>query len=315
METRLLDRLRKILALTESPVEGEAQAAALKLQELLTEHNLSIADLEKRGAAVPPVGESAHDLGKAGFTWKLDLAETIADHYFCYAVVSRYRKTVSFVGRPDNVESLQMLYAWVIDQVKRISADERVKHKEETGEHIDPLRWQVNFGLGVVGRLGRRLAEMREREARDSKCTALVIHHKTEISDWLEAKGESRIDGRETKGQREYRERREAQRKADERLKAENPEAYYDKYPWERPETDEERVNREEQEAKDRVREERNARRRTGRYRVHYASDKELEQRSQADTAHGAGTRAAGRINLQPFIKDAVKTPRKGELK
>src|SRR2546423_3993388 len=121
MDTKLLDRLRKILALTESPVEGEAQAAAMKLQELLTEHNLSIADLEKRGHQAPPVGESAHDLGKAGFTWKLDLAETIADHYFCHAIVSRYRKTVSFVGRPDNVDSLQMLYTWVIDQIKRIS--------------------------------------------------------------------------------------------------------------------------------------------------------------------------------------------------
>lgn len=302
METKLLNRLRKILALTESPIEGEAQAAAMKLQELLTEHNLSIADLEKRGAAVPPVGESAHDLGKAGFTWKLDLAETIADHYFCHAVVSRYRKTVSFVGRPDNVESLQMLYAWVIDQVKRISADERVKHRKETGEHIDPLRWQVNFGLGVVGRLGRRLAEMREREAQDSKCMALVVHHKTEISDWLEAKGESRIDGRRTKEQQERDARWEAERKADDELKARDPEAYYAKYPWARSLTPE-------QEAADAAREAKNARRRgRGRgYRVHYASAKELEQRDQADTAHGAGTRAAARINLQPFIKDAAK--------
>ena len=287
----------------------------MKLQELLTEHNLSIADLEKRGHQAPPVGESAHDLGKAGFTWKLDLAETIADHYFCHAIVSRYRKTVSFVGRPDNVDSLQMLYTWVIDQIKRISAEERTKHKEETGEHIDPLRWQVNFGLGAVGRLGRRLAEMREREAKDSKCMALVVHHKSEISDWLEAKGESRIDGKETKDQRERRERYEAQRKADEELKANDPEAYYEKYPWQRPETDKEREAREEQEQKDRTRQERNARRRTGRYRVHYESAKEIEQRSQADTAHASGSRAAGRINLKPFVGEGKATPPRKGLK
>jgi hypothetical protein len=305
VDTKIVERLRKILALTESPVEGEAHAAALKLQELLTEHNLSIADLEKRGAAIPQVGESAHDLGKAGFTWKLDLAETIADHYFCHAIVSRYRKTVSFVGRPDNVESLQMLYAWVIDQVKRISADERVKHKEETGEHIDPLRWQVNFGLGIVQRLGRRLREMREKEAADSKCMALVVHHKSEISDWLEAKGESRIDGKRTKTEQEAADRYEARRKADDELLRTNPEAYYDKYPWERPETDKEREAREKKEA-------RNAARRTGRgYRVRYESAKEMERREQADTAHRSGSESANRINLQPFIKDGETKKRK----
>lgn len=308
MDTKLVERLWKILALTESPVEGEAQAAALKLQELLTQHNLSIADLEKRGAAIPQVGESAHDLGKAGFTWKLDLAETIADHYFCHAIVSRYRKTVSFVGRPDNVESLQMLYAWVIDQVKRISAEERKAHCLATGEHIDPLRWQVNFGLGVVQRLGRRLREMREKEAADSTCTALVIHHKSEISDWLEQQGESRIDGKLTKAEQEARERYEARCKADEELKASNPEAYYDKYPWERPappETDKERIAREKKEA-------RNAARRTGpAYRYRHVSEEELTRQDQADRARASGRNAADRVNLKPFIKDGETKKRK----
>jgi len=121
---KLFDKLRKLLALTTSPVEGEAHAAAHKLQELLTEHNLNVADLESRGQAKPAVREDKHDLGKAAFKWKLDLAEVMADHYYCFPLVDRYTKTVAFVGRPDNIKSLQMLYGWVIDQIKRIGSEE-----------------------------------------------------------------------------------------------------------------------------------------------------------------------------------------------
>jgi hypothetical protein len=91
-ESRILDKLRKILALVNSPEEGEALAAAEMLQKLLTDHNLSMADLEKKGSKAAPVTESGHDLGKAAFKWKLDLAEVIAEHYFCHGIIDRYSK-------------------------------------------------------------------------------------------------------------------------------------------------------------------------------------------------------------------------------
>lgn len=300
MEAKLLDRLRKILALTESPVEGEAQAAAGKLRELLIEHNLTVADLEMRGSAAPRIHEEGHDLGKAAFNWKLDLAETIAEYYYCAALVSRYRKTVKFVGRPDNVESLKMLYAWLIDQIKEISASERRNHHVRTGEHIDPLRWQVNFGRGLVDRLGSRLAEMRERDRVDSKICAIVVHHATEVSDYLESIGESRIDGRKTKYELEREEYWKKRNAEDAELKRTNIEAYYEKYPWERPETDAERIAREKKEA-------RNAARRTGRQRAYYQSAEEQRKENEAYQARQSGRDAVNKVNLQPFLRKGTE--------
>lgn len=316
MEDRIVERLRKVLALTGSPIEGEAQAAAAMLHKLLTDYNLSIADLEQKGSQrAPGVKERGHDLGKAAFKWKLDLAESIAEYYYCHPLVDRDKKTVAFVGRPDNVESLQMLYGWIIDQVKRIATDERRVYMADHDEHVDPLRWQVNFGIGAVERLGVRLEEQRSAEAAEVDCVALVLHHKSEISDYLEAQGGYRIDGRRTKEQEqrevEWQEyiarcrKEEAEREA---LKEDDPDEYYRLYPGETPEAKaKEAEERSKRIKKERAREKRNAARRTGpAYRDSSPSASESHRRQQADRASMAGYRAADRVNLQPFLKEGT---------
>lgn len=332
----LMERLRKVLALTTSPVEGEAQAAAFLLQKMLTEHNLGVADLEKKGASAPGVRKQEHDLGKAAFRWKMDLADVIASHYFCHPLVDRHRKTVAFVGRPDNVESLQMLYAWVIDQIKRISSEARVQWQIDNNDHVDPLRWQVNFGVGAVERLGERLIEIRRAQS-DEAGTALVIHHKSEISDWLEENGHSRIDGQPTKARRERMAEEERYRQAKRDMKARceadgDMEPYYKMYPSDRPgywdqfktlttpekpkteaqrERERRRAEKEEDERywRDRRREDRENRREERRW----ANPEYAKRQRQASHATGAGRVGADRVNLQPFLKDG-DTKQAGKL-
>lgn len=186
-DQNLLDKLAKILALTTSPVEGEAQAAAAMLAKLLAKHNLQMADLEAKGAAKPGVIENRVDLGKAAFQWKIDLATFIAEHYFCKVLIlKRHRrgKVLLFLGRPDNVQAFEMLYRWLVEQVQRIAKEERRTYIETTGDHVDPLRWQVNFGMGAAQRLGQRLGNLKRQQAADTK--ALVIHHAEEIDLWTQ---------------------------------------------------------------------------------------------------------------------------------
>lgn len=314
MDANIISRLQKILALTTSPVEGEAQAAAGMLAKLLADHNLSIADLESKGHKVAPgVKRAAHDLGKAAFTWKLNLAEAIAKHYFCHPMVDRVSKEVHFVGRPDNVESLLMLYGWVIDQIRRIASDERKTHQATTGEHIDPLRWQVNFGVGAVERLEDRLDEMAAARANEAS-TALVIHHASEISDWLEDQFGYRVDGNQTKAQRERAERYEASEAKRKALLATattagDMEIYYAQYPWMRPTI--------KTEAQRRADERRWAREDAAYARKQARKDQAADRRwddpeyarkqEQAATSRAAGREAADRVNLQPFLTGEVE--------
>lgn len=325
IQGRIIERLQKVLALTSSPVEGEAQAAAAMLQKLLTEHNLDIADLERRGQQKPRVEEGGHDLGKAAFNWKLNLAEGIAEHYYCAPLVDRKKKTVAFVGRPDNVEALQMLYAWLIDQVKRIATEERRRHIETTNDHIDPLRWQINFGEGATTRLIERLREMKtkreyEQTTGDAECTALVKSHAAEVSDYLEEKFGYRVDGKLTKKEQEsekrwaeyIRQSEERQRKKEQLLK-DDPDEYYRQYPHE---TAEAKARQAEEDAKywakEAAKERRNAARRKGTIaRWKPETEEQRRKREQGNAATVSGRKAAERVNIEPFLGEGKK---KGEL-
>jgi Protein of unknown function (DUF2786) len=312
--SRILDKLRKVLALTNSPMEGEAQAALATLQRLLADYNLSMADLEVSGAAVRPgVKEAAHDLGKAAFAWKFDLADAMADHYFCWAITDRGpAKSVAFIGRPDNVESLKMLYSWVIDQIRRIASDERkaylAAHPEE---HIDPLRWQLHFGLGIVSRISDRLTEIRDRNS--SKETSLVLSHRTEISDYMEEKYNRRVDGQPTKREQEWERQWRERQAAKAALKVADIEAYYNAYPWERPLTPEQQEEQAKEQAKADARYARNARRRRGRSGPRY-TEADAAREEQAYTANRAGRKSADKVNLEPFLDGKVGPDTKGKL-
>jgi hypothetical protein len=324
---KLHDRLRKLLVMSkEAATEAEAQQAASLLQKFLTEHNLDVAQLEAKGAAAPHVHEAAHDLGKAAFKWKLDLAEYIAEHYYCAGIVDRKAKTVAFVGRPDNVQSLQMLYAWIIDQIKRIANDERHIWMAEHSEHMDPLRWQVNFGEGAATRLAVRLADMKDKQAADLARNAdgdvvgLALHHAAEVSDYLEQNYGYRTDGRMTKEElareerwAEYQRKQAAAEAAREELLRTDPAEYYRQYPWAHPDAV---AKREAQAAKERAaevkREARNAKRRgRGMGREERDNPARERQESQAWQARVAGRRAADRVNLQPFLGGSTGATKK----
>lgn len=322
MNTTIIEKLRKVLALTTSPSEGEAAAASKMLARLLAQHNLEIADLEAKGQTKQGVVEDKTiDLGKAAWAWKLQLANGLAAHFFCAVLTSNFDKNPRFVGRPDNVESLKMLYTWLIGQVQEISRTERRAHAERTGEHVDPLRWQLHFGVGVVGRLLERLEERRQQEATKAG-TALVLARDTELSDFLEERYGYRTDGRKTKEEEEAdrtRGERMAKWKAeDERLDqlkrdceaAGDMEPYYAERPWERPLTEEQKKERDRANAKyvkeceRRDKREQAARDRAAeREWARSQRPEEKRKRRQQAEAHQTGEMAADKINLEPFIE------------
>lgn len=330
---KIVDRLKKLLELSKSVDEKEAATVSAKLHSMLREHNLEIADLETRGAkAKAEVGERGHDLGKAAFKWKLDLAEGIAKFYYCHPIVNRRAKTVQFVGRPENVEALTMTYQWVIEQVKGIATIERRAHYDRTQEHIDPLRWQLGFGEGAVERLVERMEEMKARQEEDmtrdefGAVTGLALHHEAELSDYLEREHGFRTDGKMTERERErearwqaYVDARQKEREEKDAFRLRCEESgdmteYYAKYPDEHPDAVAKRQAESEKEmAAWRKREARNERRRRGgAWRPEKEED--IGKIVQQQSARESGRSNAHKVNLQPFIEGGGPKGKKGEI-
>ncbi len=323
---KLVDTLRKVMALMDSPNENEAQAAAAHLARLLEKHNMEVADLEAAGQEVTEVeagGDqdiSSNPLNDPTVAWKVSLAECVAEHFYCYADVPYVGGRVRFIGRRENLDSLELLYEWFIKQIKRLAKADRRRHLEETGQDIPGIRWQMSFAEGVIERLGERLHNERERHA-TAGSTSLVVSRTRDISDWMETNRGWRMDGQKTERQaeREQDYRDLIARKA--QLLKDDPIAYYDEFPQDHPDRVAERefqdaARQKRVDAKERRNEGRRRRYREARDGTRdtlkgveqgtFGGDRyaayDWEKDDQETTARQAGRERGDDINLRPHL-------------
>lgn len=179
---RVVERIKKLLALTASQNPNEAALAASKAQELLFRHNLSMAMVE----AATEGGNSAYvaDRFDSGgwMHWRRRLLAAVARNNFCRGVSYQGTREVGIVGEPHNVTVVKHLYAFLIDDIIRL-ADIGVKG-ERTLDEEESRAWKRSFYLGAVRTVAQRMAEQRQRDiAADEQSAALVVRKDQELED------------------------------------------------------------------------------------------------------------------------------------
>lgn len=113
------DKIRKLLALSESPNENEARAALLKARELMAKYKLSESDitpaenLEIKKIITPVTYSKRRD------SWANPLSSVIAENYCCKGGSLIYKgkqtRQVEFVGFEDDVELCAKIFEYAID--------------------------------------------------------------------------------------------------------------------------------------------------------------------------------------------------------
>lgn len=125
-DSKTIEKLRKLLALTESNNEHEALAAARRLHSLLAKHNISMTDLERNE---DNVGQES--INTSVRPWKQLVAQSIARLYFCEFYTSRLRNSKNgmfiFVGTEANRMFAMHIFQMVVNTVERESRRESKK--------------------------------------------------------------------------------------------------------------------------------------------------------------------------------------------
>jgi hypothetical protein len=122
--SKVLSRLRKLLALARSANAHESASARAKAEALMASHSLTEAD-----AAVPVPDEVVeHPVGSRGFeeAWKFKLATVAARRHGCEALGLRVgrRRKVRLVGLRDDVAAAAALLKFLDLEVRRLSRAE-----------------------------------------------------------------------------------------------------------------------------------------------------------------------------------------------
>ncbi len=147
-ETRLVERVAKLLALAESPNEHEAEAAASAARKLMLKH-----DLEERAARVPRqyVARTLGEPAVRHAAWEGFLASILSSHFFVeviwatsYLVREGKRGSVLEVtGTRANVEMADYVYAFLRDTGLRLFAEKEraglVRGKRERDRFLSGL--------------------------------------------------------------------------------------------------------------------------------------------------------------------------------
>lgn len=133
-KVRVLDKIRKLLALSTSPNEHEAASAAEKVQVLLAEYNLTLADVGGGAQAGEEVVQSESPETDSR-PWRRRIGTGVARMYFC-GYFFTYRKEYipsrkiggyirydkhTFLGLEHNAVVARAMFEYLIATIERLS--------------------------------------------------------------------------------------------------------------------------------------------------------------------------------------------------
>lgn len=172
VDEKVIDKIRKLLALAQSPNENEAMVAAEKAQKLLAEYNLSMNDVAGSKA------DNGFGFAKSytdSQAWRRLIAANLAPLYFCdyffnhtneprpnrSSGFKRFDNHV-FVGRAVNLEVVTAMFGYLLTTIDRLEAEAWKKARRQ-GAVASATRqaFKRSFHNACAGRLSHRLAQKR----------------------------------------------------------------------------------------------------------------------------------------------------------
>lgn len=163
-QKRIIDRIRKLLNLSESVNEHEAAAAAAKAQSLLAEYNLTISDIPEDGPGCIASTSEAKTRVRLE-EWAFILAARAAKAFSCDYYHSSRGRTV-FVGVGADAEVCAWTFSYLYRALLRM-ASAYMGDRQGRGSTIDG-RIRASYLTGAVDVIGRRL----QRQAKETPTTS-----------------------------------------------------------------------------------------------------------------------------------------------
>lgn len=171
----VLEKVKKLLRLGESPNANESAAAIAKAHALMEEHGIRAEMLRSETESTEPeeeVRDFADPLhvGKRYSSWRGRLAMTLGEA--CGCQIFKRRGDLMIIGRPTDAVNLRVLFSFCAAEIDAlVRAEARGNGKS----------WINNFRLGCVDAISRSIAEERDRlrakltaEATDQRALVVV---------------------------------------------------------------------------------------------------------------------------------------------
>lgn len=177
------EKIRKLLELSNSSNENEANAALAKANELMKEHNIKQSELESLEFDIT---EAHQDTVGQHFTWTPYLAYACAKLFDCKLVRHPDSRSFTFVGEDENLIMSKSMYEHLFQAWKTICG---IDYKEDRPHNRQ--RYRKSHGYGFATRVLKRVEELtkeRREEVTESTGKDLVPVRDSAIRQYMETK-------------------------------------------------------------------------------------------------------------------------------
>lgn len=171
----ILDKVRKLRALSTSSNLHEAATAAHLAEKLIQQHALEEAELELSQGSLEAASEdmeSLVDWNKRQIVWENILLTSLARAYNCAGVLRRSNGKLGYfiIGRPADVATLKYQFCFFSLELLRLV--ERMAPALGRGE---AKHWRNSFMLGGVSAIGESLRSARQEVRAQASSNALMV--------------------------------------------------------------------------------------------------------------------------------------------
>ena len=165
IDQKIIDKLQKLLALSASDNENEAALAMKKAEELMREHNLSVADVALDGSGAHVGSAEVCGLTKTSQTWEISLGSSIAKTFNGRAIRSRNSNGwhFTFVAGQTDLIIITDLFERLRQTIKRMSQMYVNSVRDFTNVHGKSLH--NSYRMGIVHTIHKRLESLKQNTA------------------------------------------------------------------------------------------------------------------------------------------------------
>lgn len=168
---KIIETIKKVLELSQNnPSEEEAQAAALKAQELMAKYHMSMSDIDMKD---DKINEIYVEIG-TGHKWKYQLAH-IVDRNFCCKHFLYGKDTIVFYGHDTDVRIASKVFCTLFYTGNKLAG---IEYRDARA------RGEITNGL-VNSYLSGYMAGI--KSVLDAQCTALMIVVPKDVEDGFSA--------------------------------------------------------------------------------------------------------------------------------
>jgi hypothetical protein len=167
----IIEKIQKLLALSESANQHEAELAAQKAQELLSKYNLTLDSISIESNSNDVIDIERYEFMGSMKKWRNDLMWNIVQSVDCDAVFHFHKNVITAVtiyGLDQNVKVAIYMYKYLENSInilrKAYVKQYNKLHKERTGDSLNlNQRYHIekSYTLGIVKSVGLKLRQQK----------------------------------------------------------------------------------------------------------------------------------------------------------